>query len=493
MAAATTDLFTKVGLPGSATTLESPGFTIGGTTLNVASTANWQNETLQVFAIDQVTIEAGQEVRIAGSYREMEGIVTSATSIGSVVFSSGFSPRNYPAGSTTRVYIPVSSTRENKLIDGFKQDHNLKGNHKTLTDDNGNEWLERGSVASAVNQVKATNAIAGSAPIVEAAGDDANIALNLKSKGTSMVQVNGYEIDPRGSFQNSIINGACTIAQRTAPNISTTYQYGAIDRFAAKATGTAVSAGTISQTTAPTVTTVGYALKLSGVTVTGTGVVYVRYRMEAKDAMRYKNGAASFSFVIRHDVGSSINATVFINKANAADDFSATTAVANSGAISVPTATPTTVRFENINSGSMGDVSNGIEIEIQIACGAVTTKNFEFCDFQFNKGSKALPFFSRPVVDDLAACQRYFESCTAYLKFDLSGGGTATMGSFHCFATKKRVAPTLAMSNLSQTQYQNSSANTPTTSGFLFTGEILNGATIISRQSSATVTADAEL
>lgn len=133
MAAATTDLFTKVGLPGSATTLESPGFTIGGTTLNVASTANWQNETLQVFAMDQVTIEAGEEVRIAGSYRECVGIVTSATSIGSFAFASGFSPRNYPAGSTTRVYIPVASTRENMLVDGLKQEHNLNGTHKNIT------------------------------------------------------------------------------------------------------------------------------------------------------------------------------------------------------------------------------------------------------------------------------------------------------------------------------------------------------------------------
>ncbi len=38
--AATTDLLTKVGLPGSATTLDSPGFTIGNTKINVGNTAN---------------------------------------------------------------------------------------------------------------------------------------------------------------------------------------------------------------------------------------------------------------------------------------------------------------------------------------------------------------------------------------------------------------------------------------------------------------------
>lgn len=123
MAAAITDLFTKVGLPGTATTLESPGFTIGNTSINVASTSNWQTETLQVFAMDQVTIVSGAEVRVPGSYRELVGIVASATSISSVSFAPGFTPRNYPAGSSTRVYIPVTSTRENMLVQGLLVSH----------------------------------------------------------------------------------------------------------------------------------------------------------------------------------------------------------------------------------------------------------------------------------------------------------------------------------------------------------------------------------
>jgi hypothetical protein len=80
----------------------------------------------------------------------------------------------------------------NDLIDFMLQDHsNPNGNHKTLTDDNGNEWLERGSVASAVNQVKITNAITATAPAVAAAGDDTNVDLRINAKGTGKIDIRG--------------------------------------------------------------------------------------------------------------------------------------------------------------------------------------------------------------------------------------------------------------------------------------------------------------
>jgi hypothetical protein len=129
MAAANTDKLTEVGAPGTATTLAAPGHTIGGTTLNVVSTANWPTATGAVFAMDTVTLVNGEEVRVPGSYRELIGVVTSATSIGSIVFLVG-ADANYPAGSTTRVYIPVASSRENRLVQALStsiaQDGSLK-------------------------------------------------------------------------------------------------------------------------------------------------------------------------------------------------------------------------------------------------------------------------------------------------------------------------------------------------------------------------------
>ena len=123
------DYFYKVGKPGSATTLASPGHTSGGTSITVGSTANWPTTTKVAFAIDRAEIIAGEEVQIAGTYTEWTGQVTGATTIASMVLSSDSpnSDQNYSAGSLTRVYIPVSATRENKLVEGILQHANQDG------------------------------------------------------------------------------------------------------------------------------------------------------------------------------------------------------------------------------------------------------------------------------------------------------------------------------------------------------------------------------
>jgi hypothetical protein len=132
MSASTTDLFTKVGLPGSATTLESPGYTIGDASINLASTTNWPTDSLICFAIDRAEIINGETVRIAGTYNEFSGIVTGAGVIESLVHEFG-PAQDYAAGALTRVYIPVSPTRENKMVEGLEVEHNKNGTHKAVT------------------------------------------------------------------------------------------------------------------------------------------------------------------------------------------------------------------------------------------------------------------------------------------------------------------------------------------------------------------------
>lgn len=261
-----------------------------------------------------------------------------------------------------------------------------------------------------------------------------------------------------GLARQAIINGGCVVAQRvTAPSATTSYQYGAIDRIAGKATGSAVNAGTVAQSTSANAGSTTYSFKMSGMTVTGTGIIYARYRMESRDAVNFKNGVASFSCSIYQDTGGAINYTIFIRKATVADNFSSVTDIANSGAISVSNTTKTTITFNNINSGNIGDVTNGIEIEIQAACGAVTTKNFEFADWQFNKGSFALSFQAKCFTEELKNCERYCEKSYDYTV--APGAGTSVNGRQYALAqgsanlyqpsysykTRKRAAPTLTI------------------------------------------------
>jgi hypothetical protein len=206
-------------------------------------------------------------------------------------------------------------------------------------------------------------------------------------------------------YEQAIINGACQINQIvTAVNLTTGKLYGT-DTFYAKGAGTAVSAGTISNTASPALTT-AFADKLAGVTLTGTGIVYGYRFIESANAKHYKNKTASFSVLVRHDVGSAKNYTIKINKANSADNFSAVTNIATGDAVSVETGTDTLLKLENV---SMGDCSNGIEIEIIAECGAITTKNFEFSEWKFNLGSVVLSFMAKGYEGDLIDCQRYLQ------------------------------------------------------------------------------------
>jgi hypothetical protein len=66
------------------------------------------------------------------------------------------------------------------------------------------------AIASAVNYLTATNAATGTAPSLAANGTDTNIDLNLLSKGTGVVKVNGVQIDRSPDIQTFTGNGTWT-------------------------------------------------------------------------------------------------------------------------------------------------------------------------------------------------------------------------------------------------------------------------------------------
>lgn len=209
MAANSSDMFMKVGRA-TATTLSAPGYTVGNTTINVASTTNYPTDTGVFVAVDEVD-SSGE--RISGSYNVFRGVVSSATQISSLVYQGGDANRNYSAGATTRVYIVVSSYQMNRLIDGLLVAHNQDGSLKpqtdlslitpkittSINDVNGNEVIKTPATASAVNELTATNAATGNAPSLSATGGDTNVGLNLVSKGTGEVQLNG--VNASGAWQ----------------------------------------------------------------------------------------------------------------------------------------------------------------------------------------------------------------------------------------------------------------------------------------------------
>lgn len=206
MTASQNDKFMYVGSPGTATTLSSPGYTTGvSTSITVGTTASFPTLTGCIFAIDTAEVIAGEEVQVAGTYTVYSGTVTNGTTISNVTLLYG-SAQSYTAGALTRVYIPISSLHDNRLIEGLLTSHDqLDGSMipslplttplltrpritTSIDDSAGNEVIKTPATASAVNEITVTNAATGNAPVISATGGDSNIDLTLTPKGTGAIK-----------------------------------------------------------------------------------------------------------------------------------------------------------------------------------------------------------------------------------------------------------------------------------------------------------------
>lgn len=222
---------------------------------------------------------------------------------------------------------------------------------------------------------------------------------------------------PQPCLINAIINGGCLVSHRGNLSLSTSWQNSAVDLLAVKAEGS-VSAGTIKQVTgAFTLTITGAACMVENATLTGSGAILFRRRIEAKDAWHFYNKPAYFSARTYHDSGATRTYDITVRKANAADNFSATTQIATGG-VSVANDTNADIA---LNIPDMGDCRNGIEIEVKITCGAVTTKDFFLAEQQLSIGGFKRPFEFRPVELETKLVHRYLRPVTGLVAVANSG------------------------------------------------------------------------
>lgn len=226
------------------------------------------------------------------------------------------------------------------------------------------------------------------------------------------------------AWRNKADNGGMLVARRlTAPNLSTTAQVGQVDRFMCWASTGSVSAGTITQNTSATIGRTGRSLRIAGATLTGSAVLSIRQRLRSERALQLKNQTAVFQCQVLHDVGSTINYTVVIRKPTALNNFASTTTILTSAAKAVPTATGTAV---NIPATALGDVSFGLEIELQISCGAVTTKNFDVTEWQIEASPAITPFEDKPYGLEELEASRFLPVFTSQSTEDQFAMGQAT-------------------------------------------------------------------
>jgi hypothetical protein len=281
---------------------------------------------------------------------------------------------------------------------------------------------------------------------------------------------------------NAIINGGCVVKQRANATLSTSLQYGGVDRFKVGVTSGTTSAGTITRTTTSVAGRTGYALHVSGASMASTPTLTVDYYIEALEAINLRNATAQAALSVWHDVGSTISYTVSVDKATAPDNFAAVTNIATSAAQPVASGVATDLTLPGI---AMGDCSNGIRVRVTVQPGTTTTKNFHYTEWWLGE---ITDFPYAPFAVELVKCGRYFQKSFPYAQapaqflgsvgarasYQLVGASVAIgFIEWQPFLVRMRIAPTLTTYNPSANNalVRNLTRNVDTTANVAATAE----------------------
>jgi hypothetical protein len=168
------------------------------------------------------------------------------------------------------------------------------------------------------------------------------------------------------------------------------------------------------------------------ITSTGSGSFVFGQRIESANTRDLAGKTITVSCKVYHDTGSSLSVSMYLYKANVADNFTATTQVDTTKSVGNAASGAFTSVSSTFTVGS-SDASNGLQIEVAFtSVGALTSKNFAIGDWQLEVGSVATPFEQRPYGLELALCQRYYYRITPGAinsLFNGVGGSTSSTAS----------------------------------------------------------------
>lgn len=130
---AITDKACKVAIAGSETTLASPGKALGAASIKLADASGWPTATGIIFAMRRVD---NKGIFVPGTYTEWGGVLAGDTISGLTGTPLFGTDQPYAADGLTQVYLPVSASLWNRLIDLILAQHNQDGTHGVITTPN---------------------------------------------------------------------------------------------------------------------------------------------------------------------------------------------------------------------------------------------------------------------------------------------------------------------------------------------------------------------
>jgi len=222
------------------------------------------------------------------------------------------------------------------------------------------------------------------------------------------------------TMRNRVINGCCRVSQRSAVSLTTSNQFGVVDRMMGSYVNG--SAGTLTNTSS--IGTFKRGLEFYNVTLS-SGYVTFRHRIEALNTLDLSGQTVTVSAKVLHNYGSTTDVKIGLRKPSASDNFASTSVIGTDATVAVATGTQTVVSA-TYNLGST-DADNGLEIVMYHDAVSVTTKSFAIGDIQLTLGSEVEQFERRPIgVEDLL-CKRYFYRNSGNVYACTIGGSSAAM------------------------------------------------------------------
>jgi hypothetical protein len=261
--------------------------------------------------------------------------------------------------------------------------------------------------------------------------------------------INGGQI---AGFRNKIINGAFRIAQRGTS--SNTAGYSSLDRWFLSGTGVVC---TLSQQTATVAGVSANVMQYAG--VAGNTAGSIRQRIESVNCYDLVGKSVTIGFYVYQNTGSAYSFQTGLSYADAADNFSAVTAI-TSNTTSIPNATWTYVSFAT--SALPANAANGLQLQFFNNSPALISGLFQFAFFQLEQGVIATPFEQRLYGTELMLCQRYYEVLTTsslFSGFAAYCANTTTARGAIQFKVTKRASPTVAMPTLASTNINSQPGN----------------------------------
>lgn len=252
------------------------------------------------------------------------------------------------------------------------------------------------------------------------------------------------------TMRNRVINGCCRVKQRSSVSLTTSNQFGEVDRM--MGSYVSGSAGTLTQVVGGNAAGMTFkrAVGFTGVTLS-SGYITFRHRIEALNTLDLSGQTVTVSAKVYHDYGSTTNVKIGLRKASASDNFSSTSAIGTDTNVAVATATNTVVSGTYTLGSTDGD--NGIEIVIYHDSASVATKNFVIGDIQLTLGTEVEQMERRSYGTELALCQRYFFANTDGIgACYLTGYGTspgANAVATYSLPVPMRASPTIAIGSTS--------------------------------------------